>query len=226
MLTCNSGIPISCLVDLILPVMQYGCRRGDEKKVPLEFWCTLSLEFLFASLILIFLFEPCACCGMKLAWARDQTGYDCLTRCGQVWKKKNEVVLCVCVCASVCVCVCVNQRHQRKQMQSLSVLGFLIEACSRLLRLHFIAVFGKSIWADCIKCVMLNIKNNVINCALSLVSVWIKPCVPLLRGLRSNSLNACYPEMKIFFFFALTDMSNHFRITNHYSIKNLFHILI
>lgn len=54
-------------------------------------------------------------------------------------------------------------------MQSLSVLGFLIEACSRLLRLHFIAVFGKLIWADCIKYVMLNIKNNVIDCALLLI---------------------------------------------------------
>lgn len=36
-------------------------------------------EFLSASFILIFLSEPCARCGMKLAWASNQTGSDCVT---------------------------------------------------------------------------------------------------------------------------------------------------
>lgn len=74
-----SEIPLSYLFDLILPIMQYGYRIGNEKNVPLEYWRVLYLEFLSASLILIFLSEPCARCGMKLAWASNQTGSDCVT---------------------------------------------------------------------------------------------------------------------------------------------------
>ena len=145
--------------------------------------CTLSGVLLFASSILI---EPRAHWGMKLAWARVQTGCDCLSWYGQVWNKWK------CFYLSECVCVCVNQRHQRKQMQSSSVIDFLIKAWSRLLRLHFIAVLGKPIWGFYCKkkkkSVMLYNKSNVRNCAVWFIvceimeSAWNQALFPLFQS--------------------------------------------
>ena len=30
---CESGVPVFSLLDLALPITQYGCRKGDEKTV-------------------------------------------------------------------------------------------------------------------------------------------------------------------------------------------------
>jgi len=110
---------ISCLVDLILPVAQCGCRR-DEKKVPLEYWCVLCSLSGFSSRLLFFIFcSPLrAQCVVKLAWARDQPGCDWLTL---LWASVTELkwFLFVCVCVSLGA-----QRYQSRRMQSYRFLVF------------------------------------------------------------------------------------------------------
>lgn len=100
-----------------LCLSHHECRTGDEQKAPLEYWSILSLEFLVVFWILIFLYEPCFHCGIKLAWARDQTGSDCLYLIRASVKQMFLFVL-------VFVCLFVNlsaPRYQRRWTQALLV---------------------------------------------------------------------------------------------------------
>lgn len=101
---CYSGIPISCLVDLILPVTQCGCRR-DEKKVPLEYWCVLCSIWIFYLPPFDSNFPLRAPCPLWHEISMSQRP-DCLTYYRQVWHKWSDFI---CLCARVCVWILVHR---------------------------------------------------------------------------------------------------------------------
>lgn len=127
---CYSEIPVSCLVDLILPVLHYGCRRGDEKKVCLERWCVFCVEFLVASFN----------CNLPL-WVLCPLWHEISTSQGPDWLWLTDLIWAsvkqkTCFYLRVSACVCVNlsaQIYQRKQMQSVNFGGFsskCVQGCS------------------------------------------------------------------------------------------------
>lgn len=97
----------------------------------------LCLESLLAFLIFIFLLEPRAHCGMKLARVRDWTGCDCWAQCWQMWNKSLGVFL---SCFTTIP----------KEVDAI-IITFLIHVCPGLNWLFFIALFGKPMRAICKK---------------------------------------------------------------------------
>lgn len=98
---CYSRIPISCLVNLILSIMQYGWRGGDEK-APLGYWCVLLSGVSIC--LLNFNFPLWALCPLWHEISMSQ-GPDWLWLSDLIWasgKQMKSFMVCLSVCEPVC----------------------------------------------------------------------------------------------------------------------------